>query len=285
MSQELSRSTRLTVVAIVLIAAVLMIAVLPFTVPGPLDLIQEKQGQRIEQFYAEGNPQASLISSTQWAVGFFFPLWTSLTMFAGMILFFLAKPLYSGEKWARALTLVCLAIPSAGGAYMTVPHLNFAKVGVPSGVWFMLVGLTAYFVVILVNKISAKQKIIDFWVFLILGVTAAESFANGHAAYRIIDGHVARPFYAEGIFVLFPTMTIGWIGCILLFLAIYFIAMRNIAGWYLALFSAIGIGIMGFVTQTVRTATYDYLYQGLMGLAIIVTFLIPVVKQRILEKD
>ncbi len=285
MNQLLSKNTRMIVLIVVLIAALLMIAVLPFTTPAALDKIQVEQGKRIDQFQQEDATKASLISTTQKLVGFFFPLWTALTMFAGMVILVVAKAFYQGARWARSLILLCLAIPSSGGAYMTVPYLNFAKVGIPNGLFFAAVGLVAYFVVVLATKASVKQKLIDAWVFLILGVSAAEAFANGHAAERIVEGHIQRPFYAEGIFILFPTMVIGWIATILLFLSIYFIAQRHIAGLYMALVSGLGIMIMGFATQTVRTATYDYLYQGLMGLAILVTFLIPVVKARILEKD
>lgn len=284
MHQDLTRTTRFIVIAIVLIAAILMIAVLPFTVPDALDKIQVEQGKRIEKFYAEGNPQAPLISATQWLVGFFFPFWTALTIIAGIMLFFLVKPLFNGQKWSKALTLVCLSIPSISGAYMTVPYLNFAKVGIPNGLYFMAVGLIAYFTVVLADKSTVKQKVIDFWVFLILGVTAAESFSNGHAAYRIVVGHPKRPFFASDVFILGPTYVITWISTILLILAIYFIGMRSIKGWYLALFAGAATGLMGFATQYVRTATYDYLYQGLMGLAIVVTFLIPVIKERIINE-
>lgn len=285
MNQSLSKSTRMTVLIIVLVAAILMIAVLPFTTPAALDLIQVEQGKRIDKFMQEDPIKASLISTTQKLVGFFFPLWTSLTMLAGMVILVFAKAFYNGKKYARSLILLCLAIPSSGGAYMTVPYLNFAKVGLPNGILFAAVGLVAYFVVVLATKASVRQKLIDVWVFLILGVTAAEAFANGHAAERIVEGHALRPFYAEGIFILFPTMVVGWVATVLLFLSIYFIAQRHIAGLYMALVSGLGVMIMGFATQTVRTATFDYLYQGLMGLAILVTFLIPVVKARILDKE
>ncbi|MGD9677571.1 MAG: hypothetical protein AB7V16_04265 [Vulcanibacillus sp.] len=285
MSQALSKQTRLIVVAVVLIAAIFMIAILPFTVPGCLDKIQIAQGERIAQFEAEGNPHYSLIRATQVAVGFFFPFWTSLTMLAGVVLLFIVKPMYNGEKWARALTLLCLAIPSAGGAYMLVPYLNFAKVGISNGLYYMAVGLISYFVVVLVNNTTAKQKAIDFWVFLIMGVTAAESFSNGHAGFRIVDGHIDRPFYADGIFILFPTYFIGFTACLLLIIAIYYVGMRSIKGWYIALIAGTAAGLIGFATQTVRTDTLDYLYQGLMGLALVVTFLIPAVKARMIEKD
>lgn len=286
MSQEVSRSTRLIVVSLVVIAAILMIAVLPFTVPDTLDSIQVKQLERIEKFYAEGNPQAPLISTTRDLVGWTFPLFTSLTMLAGIIMLFVSKPFYDGKRWAKGLILASLAIPSTAGAYMLVPYLNFVKVGFPPALYFMAVGLIPYFVVLLLSeKKSLKLKLVDFWVFLMLGVTAAEAWSNGHAAHRIVIGHPARPAYAEGIFILAPARNISWIAMILLLVAIYLLATRKKSGWYLALIAATGAGIMGFATQVVRTATYDYLYQGLMGLAIVITLLIPYVKQSLIDED
>lgn len=285
MSLELSKQTRLIVVSIVLIAAVLMIAVLPFTVPDTLNKIQVKQQERVDQYYAEGNPQAPLIASTMELVGWAFPLWMSLTIIAGIILLFIAKPFYNGERWAKALTLLCLAITAVSGAYMLVPYLNFVKVGFPPALYYMIVGLVAYFTVLLVDKSDVKQKVLNFWVFLMLGVTAAESWSNGHAAHRILDGHPAQPFYAEGIFILAPARDISWLSLLLLLAAIYFLAMRTRVGWYLALFGAASAGLIGFATQFVRTATYDYLYQGLMGLAIVITLLIPAAKKRLVDDE
>lgn len=285
MSQELSRTTRLIVVSIVLIAAILMIAVLPFTIPGTLDKIQHAQQVRYETFLAEGNPQAPLIQPTMALTGWTFPLYMSMTMFAGVILLFIAKALYSGEKWARSLTLVCLAIPSIGGAYMLVPYLNFVKEGFPPALYYMAVGLIPYFTVVLATKHTIKQKLIDFWVFLMLGVSSAEAWSNGHAAHRIIEGHPARPFYAEGIFILQPARNVSWIAVIFLVAAIYLLAQRKKSGWYAALFGGLNIAIVGFATQIVRTATYDYLYQGLMGLAIVLTLLIPYVKASLIDEE
>lgn len=285
MSLELSKQTRLIVISVVLIAAVLMIAVLPFTVPSTLNQIQVNQQERVDKFYAEGNPQAPLIETTMELVGWAFPLWMSLTIMAGIILLFIAKPFYNGERWARGLTLLCLSIPAISGAYMLVPYLNFVNVGFPPALYYMIVGLIAYFTVLLAERSDVKQKLLNFWVFLMLGVTAAESWANGHAAHRILDGHPKMPFYAEGIFILAPARNISWIALLFLLAAIYFLAMRTSVGWYLALFGAATTGLIGFATQYVRTATYDYLYQGLMGLAIVITLLIPAVKSRLIDDE
>lgn len=285
MPQEVSKTTRLIVVSMVVIAAILMIAVLPFTIPDTLDKIQHAQQARYDQFLAEGNPQAPLIQPTMALTGWTFPLYMSISMVAGAFLLFIAKPLYNGEKWAKALTLVCLAMPSIGGAYMLVPYLNFVKVGFPPALYYMAVGLIPYFAVVLADNSSIKQKAINFWVFLMLGVSAAEAWSNGHAAHRIIEGHPARPFYAEGIFILTPARNVSWIAVIFLVAAIYLLALRKKSGWYAALAGGLSISIVGFATQTVRTATYDYLYQGLMGLAIVVTLLIPYFKERLVDEE
>ena len=53
----------------------------------------------------------------------------------------------------------------------------------------MTIGLIPYFAILLAEKVDLTQKVVDFLVFLMLGVTAAEDFANGHAAFRILFGH------------------------------------------------------------------------------------------------
>ncbi len=280
MSQSIPKQTRQIVLALVLIAAIFMIAVEPFLVDAMLDVIQPAQVARFEKFTAEGNPQAPLVEPAAYLTGFFYPFWMSLAMFAGLVLLLIAKPLYNGAKWARALTLVCLSMPAIGGAYMLVPYLNFVGEGIPPALIIMAFGLIPYFTVVLVEKNDLMQKVLDFYIFLMLGVTAAETFANGHAAHRVLAGHPAIPIYAEGIFILTPARNVAWIAAIVLIAAIYFMSLRKEIGWYLAMAGGLAAMVTGFSTQYVRTATYDYLYQGLMGLGIVVILLIPVVKER-----
>lgn len=277
---QLSRRNRLIVISVVVIAALLMITVLPFLVHDSLGKVQNAQLARIAKFTAENNPQAPLIAPTPALTGWTFPLYMSLSMFAGMIILFIAKPLYNGAKWAKALALVCFAMPSIGGAYMLVPYLNFVKTGFPPALYIMAMGLIPYFTVILANKNSWKHKAIDFWVFLMLGVTAAEAWSNGHASHRILLGHPKMPLYAEGIFILAPSRNISWIAVIFLVAAIYLLALRKKSGWYAAMFGAANIGLIGFATGYVRTATLDYVWQGLMGAAIVISLLIPIIKKQ-----
>lgn len=286
-----SRQIRLAVVTLVVITAILMIAVIPFIGFNMVNPIAQGQLARIAKFTAEGTPeslvQAALIKVTPWLVTFFYPFWSVLSLVGGIALLVIAKDLYSGVKWARGLTLLCLAIPSIGGAYMVVPWINFVgsvQGGFPPPVIIMTIGLIPYFALLLLEKGDWMQKIVDFLVFLMLGVASAESFANGHAAFRILYGHPKRPLFAEGISITYVGWLGLWIGMALSIAAIYLLGNRQLSGWYYGLIGGLVILVASGATHYVRHATNDYLYGALMGLSIVVMLLIPLFKKRLLTE-
>lgn len=286
MLPETSRQTRTIVVAVVLIAAILMIVFVPFVAFDMVNPIVDAQLARIAKFEAENNPQAPLLTYTTWLVSFFFPFWGTMSLVAGLALLVIALPLFRGESWARGLALLCLSIPSMGGAYMIVPWMNFigSQVGgFPPAVSIMMIGLIGYFTVLLADRGDLVQKAVDFFVFLMLGVTAAENFANGHAAFRILFGHPARPKFAEGIAITYFGWLTLWVAAVLLILAIYLLGARKPSGWYVGLIGAAVTIVGSGATHYVRHATNDYLYGALMGLSVLVLLLIPVCKQRLLN--
>jgi len=281
------RQVRLVVVTLVVIAAILMIAVIPFIGYDMVNPIVKAQQARIEKFTAENNPQAPLLAYTVWLVSFFFPFWSTMSLIAGIVLLVIALPLFRGERWTRGLALLCLAIPAIGGAYMIVPWMNFigsAKGGFPPAVTIMTIGLIPYFVLLLAEKVDATQKVVDFLVFLLLGVTAAENFANGHAAFRILFGHPARPLFAEGIAVTYFGWLALWVAMGLCIAAIYLLGEKKISGWYAGLIGGLVTLVASGATHYVRHATNDYLYGALMGVSIVAMLLIPVFKQRLLTE-
>ena len=280
------RQVRLVVVTLVVIAALLMIAVIPFIGFDMVNPIVKAQQARIEKFTAEGNPQAPLLAYTVWLVSFFFPFWSTMSLIAGIVLLVIALPLYRGERWTRGLALLGLAVPAIGGAYMIVPWMNFigsAQGGFPPAVAMMTIGLIPYFAIILAEKVDVTQKIVEFLVFLMLGVTAAENFANGHAAFRILFGHPARPLFAEGIAITFFGWLSLWVGMGLCIAAIYLLGEKKISGWYAGLIGGLVTLVGSGATHYVRHATNDYLYGALMGLSIVVMLVIPIFKQRLVD--
>lgn len=281
------RNIRLAVVSLVVIAAILMIVVVPFIGFDMVNPIVKAQQARIEKFTAEGNPQAPLLELTVWLVSFFYPFWSTLSLIAGIALLVIALPLFRGERWTRGLALLLLAVPAIGGAYMIVPWMNFVgsvKGGFPPAVTMMAIGLIPYFALLLAEKVDLTQKVVDFLVFLMLGVTAAENFANGHAAYRILFGHPARPLFAEGIAITYFGWLALWVGMALCIAAIYLLGEKKISGWYAGLIGGLVTLVGSSVTHYVRHATNDYLYGALMGLSIVVMLLIPLFKQRLLNE-
>jgi hypothetical protein len=283
-----SRQIRLAVVSLIVLAAILMIVLVPFISFDMSNPIVKAQQVRIEKFTAEGNPQAPLLAYTVWLVSFFFPFWGTMSVVAGLALLVLALPLYRGERWTRGLALLCLAVPSIGGAYMIVPWMNFigsVKGGFPPAVTIMAIGLVPYFALLLAENVDVNQKIVDFLVFLMLGVTAAENFANGHAAYRILFGHPARPLFAEGIAITYFGWLALWVGMGLCIAAIYLLGEKKMSGWYAGMIGGLVTLVASGATHYVRHATNDYLYGALMGLSIVVMLVIPFFKQRLVEEN
>jgi hypothetical protein len=263
-----------------------MIAVIPFIGFDMVNPIVKAQQARIEKFTAEGNPQAPLLAYTVWLVSFFFPFWSTMSLIAGIVLLAIALPFYRGERWTRGLALLCLAVPSIGGAYMIVPWMNFigsAQGGFPPAVPMMTIGLIPYFTILLAEKVDVTQKIVEFLVFLMLGVTAAENFANGHAAFRILFGHPARPLFAEGIAITFFGWLTLWVGMGLCIAAIYLLGEKKMSGWYVGLMGGLVTMVGSGATHYVRHATNDYLYGALMGLSIVAMLVIPLFKERLIE--
>jgi hypothetical protein len=210
-----------------------------------------------------------------------------MSLIAGIVLLVIVLPFYRGERWTRGLALLMLAVPSIGGAYMIVPWMNFigsVKGGMPPAVIMMTIGLIPYFAILLLEKVDLTQKVVDFFVFLMLGVTAAENFANGHAAFRILYGHPARPLFAEGIAITFFGWLGLWVGMGLCIAAIYLLGEKKQSGWYIGLIAGLVTVVSSAATHYVRHATNDYLYGALMGLSIVVMLAIPLFKARLLNE-
>ena len=276
-----------TVVWIILIAAILMIVYVPFSAFDMVNPILDLQLERIEQFKADGNAKWHLLTLTTWLVSFFFPFWGTLSVLAGIALLAVVKPLYNGESWARGIALVALSFPSIGGAYMIVPWMNFVGTkhgGFPPATIIMFIGLIPFFAILLLDKGDMKQKMIDFLSFMAIGVAASYSFANGHAAFRVLYGHPSRPQFGEGIAITFFGWIGLWVAWWVLTAAIYKLAMRQESGWYLMLVGGAIAGLVGFAVNYVRHATVDYWLNGLLGIACVVFALIPLFKERLLTE-
>ena len=288
----MSQRFRLAITTLIVVAAILMIVVVPLLTNSMINPIVQGQLTRIEKLKASGTPenlmQAALISPGPWVIATLYPIWAVLSLVAGFALLVVARLFYRGEAWTRGFALLCFAVPSIGGGFMLVPWINFVGTtqgGFPSAILIMAIGLLPYFAILLTDKGNAVQKVVDVSVFFLLGVTAAESFSNSIAAFRTLYGHPKRPLIPDDLAVTWLATDALFIGAGLLVAAIYLLGNRKLSGWYVAMIGAVSTFVASGVTHYFRHTTNDYLYGALMGLAVAALLLIPQVKSRLAESS
>lgn len=221
-----TRSTGSRTIAITAaFAGILLIGLVPVCTSMAMDAVLKGAVLKIE---ATGNP--ALVPALK-LVSFFFPFWGAMSMVAGATLLVLTIPIFRGERWASAIALGMLAIPSIGGAYMSGPVMFFAK-----GVFFyfvtvMLVGLIPYFIILLRGHSAKSERITNFLLFLLLGVTAAWTFSNGHSALRML---LARPepfSFSLGLHGFALGIPASWTGVILVIVTYFPLPLQKGLGW------------------------------------------------------
>ncbi len=274
MSGETNQRDRLVLAIVALIAGILCFTVVPWLIVGAMDAVLKGAAVKIP---ASGNP---LLRTAPQIVITFFPFWGGLSMAAGVALLLIAFPLYKGAHWARPAAIGLLAIPSITGAYLSGPVMFFGQSAVRNFVTVMVIGLAGYFVLLLWGKGNWRDKLGDFALFLMLGVTAAWSFSNGGSSLRMFW---ARPDQnmvdgAQYGFVM-GTPTV-WIGVAMVILAIPLLAARTRWGWRLALTGLLTILLGNATLFITHLTTMEFLYGIIMAIVSLVLLAIPFVGGR-----
>jgi len=290
MLSETPQKTRLVIMIVMVVAALITIFAEPLLVEQTLPQVIKGQQAKYEKLSNSDDPElktkAELIKDTPYLVSFFYPFWMGLGFVGAIVVLVVSRAYYRGEKWARGVALLCFAMPAMGGAYMLVPAINFTGFGpyVINMMVISLLGLIPYFTILLAEKSDLMQKVIHFFVFLFLGIQGAHSFANGHASLRIQWMHPARPVWPEGTWVLWLGTQAMWWGTIAVILAILFLGMRKKTGWYLAMIGGLVTTIANFWVHLVRGTTSDYILGGSLGLIIVILALVPAFKERLFDE-
>jgi len=273
--KDTSKSNHLVMVILLVGAGIFMITVAPFLVQSTLDPMLQGLMKKVAEDprYASGPTLMAI----------FYPLWRALILVAGVTCLVIAYPVWKGEEWTWPVALTCLAIPAIGGMYMMLPFVSFVKDAMPPSMIITLVGLVGYWGVLLLRKSTWVQKAVNFLVFTLLGVIATESFVLGFGAMRQLMARPGKPLFMDAkITVLTIGGPVNWIGAVLVFAAIPLLAARKPAGWWLGLIAGISIAIAGVPTHLIRQATADYLIGAILGVALVVTLLVPAIRQRLI---
>lgn len=222
---------------------------------------------------ASGNP---LITSAPKIVIGFFPVWGGLTVAAGMALLLVAKSLYEGESWAKPAAVGLLAIPSITGAYFSGPIMFFAASKMYFFVIVALIGLIPYFLILLWGKGSGRDKLGKFFLFLMLGVTAAWSFSNGGSSLRMFWARpepVSLPDTGNlGFLMGFPVV---WIGVLCVVVGIPFLVAAKQSGYRLSSIGLLVILAGSVILLITHPTTNEFLAGIIMAIISLVLLWMP----------
>ena len=258
-SKALQPNPTLAIVAA--LAGLLCITVVPMITADAMNLILKGIPAKVA---ASGNP---LLASAPRIVIGFFPLWNGLSVAAGMALFLVAWALYKGESWAKPVAVGLLAIPAITGAYYSGPIMSFAKSKMFYFIIVALIGLVPYFIILLSGNGSRSEKVVRFFVFLMLGVTAAWTFSNGGSSLRMFWARPEPIFLPDqGNLAWLIGYPVAWIGVAVTVIAIPFLAAKKYAGFLLAT-AGILIALMGnMMLYVFHTETQEYIIGVIMAL-------------------
>jgi hypothetical protein len=254
---------------LVIIAGVLLCTLVPKMIGGSMMAVLQGAVIKIE---ASGNP---LLVSAPRLVVFFFPFWAALGMVAGSGLLVLAWPIYRGARWARAAAIGLLAIPSVAGAYMSGPIMFFNKGAMLIFIVVALIGLIPFFALLLSENGGGREKAGRFLLFLLLGVTAAWTFANGHSSLRMVLSR-PEPFQLnEGLQAFAIGVPAVWAAVIILLVGIPLMAGGVPGGWWLAMVGSAATVAGSGLLYINHPATTEFLLGIFMAAGCLVLLALP----------
>ena len=263
------------------LAGVLCFTLVPVIVMRAMDAILRGAAVKIE---ASGNP---LIASAPKIVIGFFPVWGGLTVAAGLALLLVAKGLYDVETWARPAAVGLLAIPSITGAYFSGPVMFFASSKMYYFLVVALIGLIPYFIVLLWGQPgSGGDKTGWFFLFLMLGVTAAWSFSNGGSSLRMFWARPEPVYILDssnlGFLMGFPVV---WIGVISVVVAIPLLAAYKRLGYQLASVGLMIILVGNAILRLTHPGTKEFLIGVIMAVITVALLWIPGIGGKLIPSE
>ncbi len=228
-----------------------------------------------------------------------FHVWMALFVFAGAALVVIAKDIYAGKPWARPLALALLALPAIGGLSFVIPWMVLvvrqpgggknAAAGMAPAMTIMLLGLIAYFVMLLLEQGDVKTKIAQVVVFGWLGITAGMVYMNAQHGVRYFMHNPSAPYFDPRYS--HPELFLGgyvlYASTALFIVAIGLLAARHPAGWYAGVTAALMTAVVMFLVfidrqQAGASGASEWLRGALLSLVLLALLLIPWFKARVL---
>jgi hypothetical protein len=274
------KNVRLILAVLAVVVGIFMVAVAPFLI----ELSLERVLSALVLISAEKPAYASGILLFSYA----FPFYRGLIFIGGISLLWLARPIFRGREWSFPAALLASAFPSAGGFFMFMPYVSFVD-GFPVPLAVSAVGLIFFWTLILSRKVDKWLKWGQFLALTFCGMLSTHAFIVGIGNLRTLLTRAGKPMYdGLGWWVLSWSQPIQWICVILLFIAIYFIASRRSAGWWLALISVTSLVAIDMPMQVIRltmtdSTSWDYSYGLPVIIGLFFTLLYPKFKSALID--
>ena len=195
MFKETSKIQRTIAAVVAVVAGIYFVAFAPSQAMWTLKLALESVMARLIPFDPDFYTAVPILGAT-------FGIWMLLLGFGGALLIVVARSIYNGNLNARATGLGVAGIASVAGMTMFIPWMvlivsDYSQ-GPVSGIspppadttmappvlWIMVVGLVAFFIFLLMDKDSIKDKIFKTIIYTGIGVVAGMVFMNAQHGVR-----------------------------------------------------------------------------------------------------
>ena len=294
MTQDTTQRGRNIMAIVVFLVGLFLLFLAPYTAMKALDtplhrLVEIFQVQQPDEVW---DTPVGILTATYY-------VWVGLFTFAGATLVMIANDVRKGKQWARPLSLMLLAIPSIGGLTMTIPWMVLVMTdalgnknpdaGAPPALIIMIVGLVAYFIVLLTEKSDLKTKTAQIVVFTALGLVGGFVWMNAQHGVRYFN---SVPVYLRALSTgsnpeLFYGGYVNYAAVMLFVPAIGLLAARKEAGWYLAMIGAILTFVAAFLSYIDRlgvnpAAAVEWQRGAMLSAVLLIILVIPLFKNRVL---
>lgn len=221
--------------------------------------------------------------------------WRGLVVVAGVVLIVSAYALYLGKKWAFPLSLVCLSIAPIGSFYIGLLYMVKTGSFPPAWIAFVL-GLLAFWAMLLLEENESKLKIALFVSLTLLGMIGTQAFAFAEHGLRGILPDLTSSVTDSTVGVLRYSGPIMGMIVVLLLITIWLLAARKEAGWWLGLVVGLSMAIGAYPVHFARPKasmalpgstdpsifTSTYFLGGTLGIILVVVLLIPFFKNQLM---
>jgi len=190
MFHETTKTQRMIMMVAAILGGIYLLALAPTQAMQTLKISLDQAFTRLIPYDADFYPAVPVLTAT-------YSLWIMAFIFVGSFLLMLSKKLYQGTAWARAAVLGLFAIPSVAGMTMVIPWFVLVLAeypekgvppatisGMPTAMPILFISLFFYFVILLADKDTIKNKLLKLVPFTFLGVVSGMVFMNGQHGVR-----------------------------------------------------------------------------------------------------